>query len=532
MKRRLLAAAGLLLGLGGAEWTLRALGRALYRPPLLAPDSGWKPLPGGIWCLGDSHTQGSGAGRGEGWPERLQRRLAAEGRPAAVMNLGVGGTNSSQQLALLEEALRSGTPATVFYLGGSNDLWSLVDADEELLLRLHGRRGALYARLQRSRLFRVLAWLPAAALTGARERLRAALAPPDSDMLADLLKADRNKEVIALLEGGALTPQHRFFLAGAYLADRRYEDSARLFAELAPVLDASDGPVDPRLLAAESARLAGAPPAGSMAAFAAVTPDPARPRELAVHRLGRGWAALALGRRADAERDFAAAGAASGPEGRHLEDEARGWAALLAGEDARAAALFRKATAAEGARFLFGPPMWAWLGQGWLAARRGDAAGVKAAMELLGSRHDPRTQPLARRWLEALGRRLAQGRNGPALPPLRPSQSALHQLPVLHFLAHSAIDRRARLLNANLERMLRLSRERGFRLVLLTYPRPVAGINAALRDFARSRGLPLVDLEAEGFDVSRRTELLAHDGVHPNAAGYALIAARVQAELP
>jgi acyl-CoA thioesterase I len=69
-----------------------------------------------IVCLGDSITAGVGAGRGEGYPARLEAALGVE-----VIDAGVSGDTSADGRARLDQALAADPWLVVVALGG-NDL--------------------------------------------------------------------------------------------------------------------------------------------------------------------------------------------------------------------------------------------------------------------------------------------------------------------------------------------------------------------------------------------------------------------------
>lgn len=564
-----LAAAALAAAVAtGAEFGLRALGRTLNVAPPLAPASG-APLEGGLWCLGDSFTQGGGAPPGAGFPERLDELLRRSGSSLRVVNLGFGGSNSSQQLALLESSLPRGNPRVVVYMGGGNDSWSVIGADRRLLLDVYGVPGVVYAALQRSRLFRVGVYVAGSLARGLKPALRGWTEPHPHDV-ASLLRMNQTGQVIELLDGRpALSAQLELFLAGALFAQRRYARAERLFSGLEPRLDSARLPVSLSLWAAEAGRLRGRPVEETLSSLERAAPGPRRPpSEAAAYWLGRGWAEAAAGRRAAAERAFVRAREAIGAEGAigaeeaqlFLVDEAQGWSSLLAGRAAEAARRFRRVESAD-PQALFAPPFWAWVGAAWLAAGGRDEPSFAWALGALRATHpEPRwdDDPLAGAWICAVLARDARLRGdqpaaarwrarGLALHPLRtlreggetepvpldlPARSFLESLPPVHFLAHLADDPSLSFLRRALRRMLALSRRRGFRLALMTYPSSQHdGANAVLREFARENGLELVDLPRLVGDIHADRGIRSEDGVHPNAQGYARIAAALQRSL-
>jgi len=76
-----------------------------------------------ILCLGDSFTQGVGAGKDEDYPYQLQKLLNSLGLPEKfiVINKGIAGQNSSELLADLDVNLDIYRPDLVILLTGMND---------------------------------------------------------------------------------------------------------------------------------------------------------------------------------------------------------------------------------------------------------------------------------------------------------------------------------------------------------------------------------------------------------------------------
>ncbi|MDP8224388.1 MAG: SGNH/GDSL hydrolase family protein [Candidatus Lernaella stagnicola] len=116
----LVAAAALIeLGLRLASVTITVT----VRPPDNEVQTHFDDL---IVCAGDSHTAGQGAPRGLGYPEQLEALLneSRGGRITRVINLGLGGQNSSEAadsvLAFLEHTPRAPV-AIIFNAGKNND---------------------------------------------------------------------------------------------------------------------------------------------------------------------------------------------------------------------------------------------------------------------------------------------------------------------------------------------------------------------------------------------------------------------------
>ena len=99
---------------------------ALDERDFLAPPE--RPLEGPsvrVLTLGDSITRAArpGVAPGEGLAARLQAALRAEGMPAQVHNLGIGGERTDQALQRLERDVLSQRPHVVTIMYGTNDSW-------------------------------------------------------------------------------------------------------------------------------------------------------------------------------------------------------------------------------------------------------------------------------------------------------------------------------------------------------------------------------------------------------------------------
>jgi len=73
-----------------------------------------------LLCLGDSLTAGLGLDEDQAWPELLQKRFDRELPGWRVINAGVSGDTTTDALARLDWALRSG-PTAAFVCLGAND---------------------------------------------------------------------------------------------------------------------------------------------------------------------------------------------------------------------------------------------------------------------------------------------------------------------------------------------------------------------------------------------------------------------------
>lgn len=83
-----------------------------------------------ILCVGDSFTQGFGAGPWESYPKQLESILLRSGfRDVRVVNQGKGGISSSIALKKMPEYLDRYKPNIVFLLIGNNDNWNFEDSN-------------------------------------------------------------------------------------------------------------------------------------------------------------------------------------------------------------------------------------------------------------------------------------------------------------------------------------------------------------------------------------------------------------------
>ena len=122
-RRRILwTAATLLLALLVAEVALRTLGSVVMRRQLA---SGSAEGAFTILCVGDSWTQGAPYGR---YPDFLEQRLEAErpGLDVRIVNVGSAGTNSSQALRRMADAMAEAEPDLIVAMTGNNDHHNLT----------------------------------------------------------------------------------------------------------------------------------------------------------------------------------------------------------------------------------------------------------------------------------------------------------------------------------------------------------------------------------------------------------------------
>jgi lysophospholipase L1-like esterase len=553
------AALVLALLLGLSESTLYLLGHALEQSHLMPLDA-VHVRASEIWCLGDSHTQGAGAPVGVGYPERLDALLLRQGSTAGVLNLGMGGSNSSQELAYLRSALAFGSPRVVVFMGGGNDTWSLDQVDRATLLAQYGPSSVVYSYLQRVRTFKFLAnyLLPLIARNITPPRFALALAAANPDAMAQLLSTARPAETIAILSAqSVLSERQRQLLGGAYFSAQRFENAREQFASI-ETSSAVDAPINPRLLTAEARRLAEGGRVGdeTLAFYERFRPSPLNVRESSVYWLGRGWAETSRGRYPAARGSFALAALFEKGSPSDMAPEGEGWSYLLEGDEARALSYFRRFDRVHPAA-RYAPPFWAYMGEAWIAGKRRDLPSFHAALNRAKKAFPPALwakYPLQGAWICMLQAYRAKLEGRPdrmrtmivrsrELFPLRtlggeselefqlqdiPSQSYLQSVPIIHFLSDKGRDPKWEILRANLEELDSLSRRHGFRLLLMGYPKStLQSLNAVLKEFALRRGLVFVDLLQEVGDVDKDPALRSSDQIHPNAAGYALIAAHV-----
>jgi acyl-CoA thioesterase I len=75
-----------------------------------------------IVALGDSLTAGYGLASGDGFTDRLQERLRADGLDVEVINAGVSGDTSKGGLARLDWSVPDGTKLVILELGANDAL--------------------------------------------------------------------------------------------------------------------------------------------------------------------------------------------------------------------------------------------------------------------------------------------------------------------------------------------------------------------------------------------------------------------------
>lgn len=102
-----------------------------------------QPKPPGVYriaCLGDSQTFGHGVADGESWPEQLAAGLheLLPARALEVLNCGVGGYETEEELALYEKRVRAFAPDLVlvgFFLNDTAVRGATVESLDETQVR-------------------------------------------------------------------------------------------------------------------------------------------------------------------------------------------------------------------------------------------------------------------------------------------------------------------------------------------------------------------------------------------------------------
>jgi acyl-CoA thioesterase-1 len=110
---------------------------------LLAQAAAAQPVK--IVALGDSLTAGYGLGAGDGFTDRLQARLKADGLEATVVNAGVSGDTSKGGLARLDWSVPDDTTLVILELGANDALRGIEPAQtranlDAMLTRLKARK--------------------------------------------------------------------------------------------------------------------------------------------------------------------------------------------------------------------------------------------------------------------------------------------------------------------------------------------------------------------------------------------------------
>jgi len=114
------------------EAGLRIGGRFVRRQPFEMGQALSREADFLIVCVGDSHTEGIGAPRGQDYPSQLSALLNASDpeRAYGIVNLGRSGSNSSEAVNRVLAYLAGGKPKPelVIFCGGANNDHNLVEA--------------------------------------------------------------------------------------------------------------------------------------------------------------------------------------------------------------------------------------------------------------------------------------------------------------------------------------------------------------------------------------------------------------------
>ena len=100
--------------------------------------------PATIVALGDSLTSGYGLSAGDGFTDRLEAKLKADGHDVSVVNAGVSGDTTKGGLARLDWSVPDGTSLVIVELGANDALRGIAPAEtranlDAILTRLKER---------------------------------------------------------------------------------------------------------------------------------------------------------------------------------------------------------------------------------------------------------------------------------------------------------------------------------------------------------------------------------------------------------
>jgi lysophospholipase L1-like esterase len=522
-----------------------------------------RPGAAEILCVGDSNTYGIGAPPGSSYPDQLQELLAAAGDGRRVANLGVAGFGSRQIVDRLGAALAGGHPSAVLFLGGFNDVTRSTDLlaiGRPALERSFLRRVADAIGSTRTARVAAAAWrlathdlahvefggasataLPVAAAVP-REKWDAEFARArvaDSAALADWLQMFWRTQIPERMRTAfdALRARPDFARVAALfhysLAEVEWELRWLESGEAGALPDARGNDEKARFARYASAcrELAGGRIDAARRALDEGPPLNDLPWGRVAAQVEVAWATLLERRFGDAQRELSAALAASCSISPRIAETALLGASLLS-----------HLLASDGARRADAPgydaKRWEdlyWydddpVGREWMAAaelvdaaKGGGAAERAAALARARKRFaEVRTRPL--RWLLARpAATFAEIRDGIELEPCRFAWMGI--CPILfrsvgeaEFTALTAVEH---------DRLDLLARERGFKVVVLTYlADDTRMINERLRTVAAEKHWTLADVHAahplSEIYADDRRRYFSDDRAHPNAAGYAL----------
>lgn len=512
---------------------------------------------GELWVFGDSYTFGVGASdpAAESWPAVTVKLLTDQGLPTTLRNFAEPGLNSSEIVARLAHELdERAPPQTIAILAGVNNTRWLGQSGQFCLEAVGEGTGvgvSVTGVLRGLRTYKVLRQ-GVLALRPPRKADTACRAVAEGFQHLDDGKPDRALE---RFEAAATAhPISGWAHLGVGLSKLRV---ARHREALVSLDRASHLGVQPPALAVArgfSLRLAG------RAEEAQDVAQAEHPGDLQwFARLLRGWTLVDAGRPEEALTIFDDLGDRNREEHELSRGgvvpfalDARGWVLLARGDIDAAEAAFGQANE-RGAEMYITPHLlgWSHLGQGIVAAERGDTA--RAFAELETACRDSSAAAAARAagaWVAARSGDLRRAEEllavSESIAPDNPAAAGLRRQ-----LASGAPDRPfaelglvpgptiavqqwldpgdTRLVESDLLRAGDLSRSAGSQLIVLTYPQPKAHpeLAEAHRRAARRLAAPFVDPRptfAREFETLGSWDpLLVSDG-HPTSRGYRLIA--------
>lgn len=538
-------------GLRAAGWFVRKGERA--------------PGARGAWtvlCLGDSNTY---TGGGFSYPDQLSRRLAAGGAAVRVVNRGVPGLNSTQLADAIDGELDRWRPDAVIVLIGADNFWNNLPIRAEPLTH---RLDRLLLSLRSWKLVKLL-WVGIAE-GSLRGRYRSGLAPRDREEALETVRraldrilehpddwyrvqldeapvAPRVEAAVRFLgERLAAAPEDaeareargRWLLAqgDARGAEETFRGGtapgtcdARFFAGLAQALDRLEGEkaAAASLAAGDGAcrserRLAEAEWRlwrGDAAAAARIARAELREKRVEpdAWRL-LGWALYEM-------KDYDAAIAAFGelskftPERGNLDSDGLTHAWIRKWENQRAASPRT-------------PPPPGALGEldyAWLMAGQYDRCAESSAAALRAAPLDVSRFHLYALCLRKAGRFDEAERLAAEVPALK--ENLMYRYYAAQRLRRERLGRPLEQLQEeqfarDMERVVRSARRRSVSLVLSSYPEEEYG---PVRRAAEAGGLPYADmLPLFRARFKHRDEFLAPDRCHPNAKGFAVMAAEYE----
>jgi len=147
----------------GLETSVRGIAVRVNRFGLRGPEVAQRAAPGvhRVLALGDSATFGEGLAEEDAFPVRLERELTARrGEPYEVLNAGVQGYNTENELAFLRKRGLAFEPETVVVGFNLNDFdYAPVMGPMGILTRDPGARVSTWSPANISEFYVVLRWL-------------------------------------------------------------------------------------------------------------------------------------------------------------------------------------------------------------------------------------------------------------------------------------------------------------------------------------------------------------------------------------